>query len=290
MITKCPHCNAKFKVREEYKGRKTKCSKCQQPFVIGESITESKGPAPKKETVQDTPKLCARCGRMIGQLESCYPFKGVVACTECYNKLRPMLMAESQASDSKYKGVGGWLLVLCVILTIISPVGNAVLLCLGFVEARSLLERFPGAHALLISESILSIGLTAFSIYAGIGLWTARANAVKVARTYFVVMFCSMLFFWAFLAPSILVNAGVPAEVAVKVEFAPPLYKLGLLVTCWIWRSYLRKSKRVRATYGESLARRQRPELERRASGRGVGEERIRMGERALEKGAYPGH
>ncbi len=34
MITKCIHCNTKFKTRDDCKGRKAKCPKCGQPFTI----------------------------------------------------------------------------------------------------------------------------------------------------------------------------------------------------------------------------------------------------------------
>lgn len=86
MITKCPHCNTKFKVRDEYKGRKTKCSKCEQSFTIGEFIAK---PAPSnRETNGDKKKVkvCAKCGKRIGKLEKSYPFKGVVICEGCQQK------------------------------------------------------------------------------------------------------------------------------------------------------------------------------------------------------------
>lgn len=157
--------------------------------------------------------------------------------------------SDATQGEARYKSVWGWLLVLCLILTVISPVGNVVLLFLKSIQARSLLERFPDLRALLISESILAVGLTAFSIYAGIGLWMVRPNAVKIAKSYFIVLFSSQLLFYAFLARIMLVAAGIPADVAVEVEFVSPLYKLGLLASCWIWISYLKRSKRVKATY-----------------------------------------
>ena len=34
MRTQCPHCKTVFKTREEHEGKKTKCPKCKQPFVV----------------------------------------------------------------------------------------------------------------------------------------------------------------------------------------------------------------------------------------------------------------
>ena len=54
MITKCPHCDSKFKVRDEYKGKKTKCPKCKQPLTIGEFAV--KGVSKLSETSTDGDK------------------------------------------------------------------------------------------------------------------------------------------------------------------------------------------------------------------------------------------
>ena len=58
MVTQCPNCKAKFKARDDWKGKVTKCPKCQQPFTVAE-VTAGSQPAPKATptpaTVQSKP-------------------------------------------------------------------------------------------------------------------------------------------------------------------------------------------------------------------------------------------
>lgn len=88
MITKCPHCNTKFKVRDEYKGKKTKCTKCSQPFTIAEFTAKPSPSTGETDVDKKKVEVCAKCGKTIGKLEKSYPFKGVVVCAECDGKLR----------------------------------------------------------------------------------------------------------------------------------------------------------------------------------------------------------
>lgn len=39
MKMQCPHCKAVFKAPDEYKGKKSKCPKCKQQFIIGEPLS-----------------------------------------------------------------------------------------------------------------------------------------------------------------------------------------------------------------------------------------------------------
>jgi predicted Zn finger-like uncharacterized protein len=61
MKTQCPHCKAKFKARDESVGKKVKCPKCKQFFIINpiENISsgnihpETTEPAPKEMPLED---------------------------------------------------------------------------------------------------------------------------------------------------------------------------------------------------------------------------------------------
>jgi predicted Zn finger-like uncharacterized protein len=44
MVTQCPSCKAKFKAPDDWKGKVTKCPRCQQPFTVVEIVA---GPKPK---------------------------------------------------------------------------------------------------------------------------------------------------------------------------------------------------------------------------------------------------
>lgn len=48
MKTKCPHCDAKFKAPSEYEGKKIKCPKCKEPFVVAEFVDVRKAVLSKR--------------------------------------------------------------------------------------------------------------------------------------------------------------------------------------------------------------------------------------------------
>ena len=76
MKTRCPHCRTKFNTPDEHEGKKIKCTKCGQPFVIAPF---AEGPAVE---------VCTSCGRQIGELEQACVWHGVIVCKQCDQKLR----------------------------------------------------------------------------------------------------------------------------------------------------------------------------------------------------------
>ncbi|MHC4159722.1 MAG: DUF2569 family protein [Planctomycetota bacterium] len=145
---------------------------------------------------------------------------------------------------SKYEGVKGWLLLFCLILSIISPTGNVVLMIVSFDQASAFFDKFPGLESVAIIECVLRVALIAFSIYAGLSLWWIRPNAVNIAKTYLQV-FLGVAVLEIFLP----LMAGLPPELygdiiseGFRATFRPYIFY-------WLWTSYLNKSKRVKATY-----------------------------------------
>lgn len=92
MKTQCPHCQAKFKSPDEHKGKKVKCPKCKQPFVITQFVETT--------SVQ----LCARCNKRIQKPEQARVWHGVLVCSECDQKL-----PETPVTSSKYTRETEWL-------------------------------------------------------------------------------------------------------------------------------------------------------------------------------------
>jgi hypothetical protein len=134
-------------------------------------------------------------------------------------------------NDSKYedtardKRVGGWLLTLCVFMTIIWPLG-------GVGEGRLLLREADN----LITTSIAWIAIIGsfFGLYAGILLWRVKEGAVAIARIFFIglMVWHSVFFFMGAVIPGI----------------------IGVLF-CFTIYLYLTSSKRVQLTYGTSVNR-----------------------------------
>jgi hypothetical protein len=146
--------------------------------------------------------------------------------------------------EIKYKGVGGWLLLFCLSLTLFSPLLTIYNLVSGYNEVSPYFEQFPGLVTVTIVNGMLSIGLMVFSIYAGIALWNIRPGAVKIAKKYLLVFLgCSIL---AIFIPFM---AGLPSKANKTMigEFVKGAIRS--LFYFVIWYSYLNKSKRVKTTY-----------------------------------------
>ena len=147
--------------------------------------------------------------------------------------------------EPEYKGVRGWLLLLCLGLTVFSPLFNLESLVKEYVDRSEYFGRFPRLQFITVTETLLIMGLMAFSIYAGVGLWSVRPGAVQVAKRY---LFCvlgyhavaAILPFMAGL-PSAATDAMIPHVVGDVFE--------GVIMFA-IWYLYLDNSKRVKATFG----------------------------------------
>jgi len=147
-------------------------------------------------------------------------------------------------SEPIVRKVGGWLLLFCLSLTIFSPLLTIIMLLISYSEVSQYFYRFPGLMHITVIDTVLSLALTIFSIYAGIALWSIKRNAVRIAKTYLLVFlgYVIVAVFLPFLAdlPSA-ANEVMIAE-GLKGAFRSFIY-------FFIWFSYLNKSKRVKATY-----------------------------------------
>ena len=146
----------------------------------------------------------------------------------------------------KYKGVGGWLLFLCISLTILSPLFTLINLIIGYKEFNNSFESFPGLLTIIIFDTIISICLMIFSIYAGIALWTIKPKAVKIAKIYLLFFLGYTIIFIFFL---FIINfSSISSENILGENLKNEFRSLAYLI---IWYTYLNKSKRVKATYTE---------------------------------------
>lgn len=143
-----------------------------------------------------------------------------------------------------YQGVGGWLLLLCLGLTVFSPLLTVAALATSFTASAAAFDRFPGLLVVVVVDTLLSVCLMAFSVYAGTGLWTIRPGAVAMAKRY-------LLFFLAYSAVAAVLPflAGLPAK-ANNAMLASVFKDTGRAIIYFaVWYSYLGKSSRVQATY-----------------------------------------
>jgi hypothetical protein len=120
-------------------------------------------------------------------------------------------------NDSKLYGVGGWLLFLCIWVTILWP-----------------LFTFAGLHQMSEQWMYLFTGLIVFAIVSGISLWCANPTGLVLVRTFlFTILALNLLSIVSSgsahpdLVPAALIQSAIPVA----------------------WLLYLHHSKRVRATY-----------------------------------------
>jgi hypothetical protein len=145
-----------------------------------------------------------------------------------------------EGTDSKLKGVRGWLLLLCLNLAVFDPVLVLVNLFMGTQAAD--FNRHPEMLRLTVVAGVPTIALMVFSLYAGLSLWKRVPGAVAVARKYLI---CLLLFSVLSLFLPGMVGIREAAEVAA-------LNTLGVVITTIhvaAWYVYLIFSKRVKATY-----------------------------------------
>jgi len=122
--------------------------------------------------------------------------------------------------SSEPKGVGGWLLVLCIWLTIISP-----------------LFSFAKLHELNQTEMNLGLGLIVFSVISGVFLWCGKPVGVVLVRIQLSIILILNL-----IGVMLLANQQQSERVVVV------LFQSAVPVA---WLAYLSVSKRVKATYHE---------------------------------------
>lgn len=155
---------------------------------------------------------------------------------------------QNKMMTPRYTSVGGWLLLFCIVLTILSPLRTVITLLYSYSETTRYFDYFPGLKVLFYIDAILSSALMVLCIRAGIALWTIKQGAVKQAKTFLILFLC-----YAGISVILPFMAGLPDEA--NSAMVPEVIKslAQALIFFGIWYSYLNVSKRVKATYPEFI-------------------------------------
>lgn len=146
--------------------------------------------------------------------------------------------------NTQYKGVRGWLLLLCICLTILDPFSAFMTLMAVTNAAKPYFDQYPELFRLVLIGGVCSTFLIVFSIYAGLSLWRVVPNAVTTAKRYFISAFIYALF--SMFLPVIV---GVSEKSVPEFSQRASLNNIIVMVYLAIWYLYLMRSKRVKATY-----------------------------------------
>ncbi|MBZ5532172.1 MAG: hypothetical protein LAO20_12135 [Acidobacteriia bacterium] len=203
--------------------------------------------------------FCGRCGQQIPDASELCPLCGQPASINLpppnpdqHEAIAPVTapvsaLVEQRPIDPKLKGVGGWLLFFCVVITILTP--------LGAVRELALDDLFS-------TENLVVVVVAVFGLVVGLIVWSAQRLAIPLLRAYFIFM--------AIIAVLGVVGAvvemqGVKAEPGSTVDgnsMVAFVASFRSLIFVLIWGTYFHKSERVRATFGRNLWGRTVPRLD----------------------------
>jgi hypothetical protein len=151
-------------------------------------------------------------------------------------------------TDAELKGVRGWLLLLCLALTVLDPSAVLINLFTATNAAKPSFARDPGLFRLILANGVAGIALSVFSLYAGISLWKRLPGAPAVARKYLLTVLG-----YSILAPFLPYLLGPTNLVASQDSLVlTSLNSLFTIMYVAAWYLYLNRSRRVRATYGDN--------------------------------------
>lgn len=138
--------------------------------------------------------------------------------------------------------VGGWLLVLCLILTVVYP-ATSLYRIFSHTIPTVFAAHAPSRILLLSVYSLVFSAVAVLSFVTGVRLWLVKPNAVDFARRYlltYLIANVSYFLFW------ILVIR--PTRQIAFAEMAW-FHVVGPVASAALWYTYLEHSKRVRNTY-----------------------------------------
>lgn len=147
--------------------------------------------------------------------------------------------------ENKYFGVKGWLLFLCIILTIFIPLLRSTTLVneireeVGYRSFHNI-----GEMRLVILDSFLVSWLIIFSLLSGVWLWLRKKNAVKMAKAF--TLSCIAYGLVTFTYP--LIGGFSDYTNTFLLFFLLKDFAFSFLFF-GLWFAYLCRSKRVEATY-----------------------------------------
>jgi hypothetical protein len=152
--------------------------------------------------------------------------------------------------NARVSGVKGWLLLLCLNLTIFIPASylyqlNCVLHLFNSTRNKILFSIFKTLLVYNILTIAVMLFLAVFSFYAGLRLWHVKSRAVKTAKAFFIFQFLLILLI-SIIRPIMTstIDTGWQVLSALLISLIPSLFQFGLGYL------YLAKSSRVQNTYG----------------------------------------
>jgi hypothetical protein len=138
--------------------------------------------------------------------------------------------------------VSGWLLALCLILTVVFP-ATSLYHIISYAIPSALAAHTFNRIVLLSVYSLLFGAVAVFSVMAGLRLWLVKPRAVGFARRFLLMYLLANAAYFVFWIAVIRPTTQIAyAEMGWYHIVAPA-------ASAFLWYTYLEHSKRVRNTY-----------------------------------------
>lgn len=163
------------------------------------------------------------------------------------------VIKEQSFGSNEPRGVGGWLLFFCVVLTIIGPLFWLINTSLEWENfSPRLRQLFPSFIDLCYVETFVLGLILLYGIVTGFRIWSGNVNGKVIARQYLKIRFFGFL---VTVTALILIGVmlGLPSQLIGFVAEGIPKIVVSEGGFFFIWWFYFKKSKRVKNTYGEDL-------------------------------------
>lgn len=147
--------------------------------------------------------------------------------------------------EAHLRGIRGWLLLLCLSLTVFDPLAMLLNIFVVTNLAKTEFENHPELMRLILINGGCSIGLAVFSIYAGVSLWKTLPNGVRLAKKYLLTACLYSIF--GLVLPSLV---GVAADFQKQIIGGSVVNSAVTVAYLGCWYQYLKRSRRVKTTFG----------------------------------------
>jgi Na+-driven multidrug efflux pump len=143
--------------------------------------------------------------------------------------------------NPKYKGIGGWLLLFCIVLTIITPILSVSQIISGHVNTGVMT---PAVKTATIIESVSAVLLHFYGFLTGCIVWSGNKRGNVYAKRFLITNLAG--FFVIGIIVALLVDLP-DARHKVIGSYIILIPKEIIFLT--VWWFYFKKSKRVKYLY-----------------------------------------
>ena len=142
------------------------------------------------------------------------------------------------------KGVRGWLLVFCLMLTVIGPLISSWLMAYKYVSLEPSFAVSRSLEVATFISIVIEACSVAFGVYAGIRLWSIRPGAVDTAKQALLIGLAANV-----VTTALLIATGPTSNAEGRLLHEVTMKLIPDFIFFAVCFAYLNKSSRVHVTY-----------------------------------------